>query len=173
MKALMRRGVWLAVTTLGFAALIVAVNAVPAAATAASPRPAFISTELGRGTYQSKGSLRFEKGLDVVVSKVTMTPGADSGWHSHPGGAVGIVQQGQITLVRASGNHCSSTIYTEDQSVIERPGEVVIAKNSGSGEAVLYVTFPSVPVDGSARIDQPAPTCTGSDDQGDQGNQGD
>jgi quercetin dioxygenase-like cupin family protein len=172
MKALMRRGVRLAVMTLGFAAVIVAVNAVPAAATPATT-PGFASTELGRGTYQSKGSLRFEKGLDVVVSKITITPGADSGWHSHPGGAIGIVQQGQITLSRARGNHCSSTIYTQDQSVIERPGEVVIAKNSGSGEAVLYVTFPSVPVDGPARIDQPLPTCTGSDDQGDQGNQGD
>ena len=30
--------------------------------------------------------------------------------------------------MRASANHCSSTIYKEDQSVIERPGEVVIAK---------------------------------------------
>ena len=89
MKALMRRGVWLAMMTLGFAALIVAVNAVPAAATLAPT--GFTSTELGRGTYQSKGSLRFEKGLDVVVSKITMTPGADSGWHSHPGGAIGIV----------------------------------------------------------------------------------
>jgi quercetin dioxygenase-like cupin family protein len=171
MKALMRRGVRLAVMTLGLAGLIVAVNAVPAAATLAPT--GFTSLELGRGTYQSKGSLRFEKGLDVVVSKITMTPGADSGWHSHPGGAIGIVQQGQITLLRARGNHCSSTIYTQDQSVIERPGEVVIAKNSGSGDALLYVTFPSVPVGGSPRIDQPAPTCTGTDDQGDQGNQGD
>jgi hypothetical protein len=83
MKALMRRGVRLAVMTLGFAALIVGVNAVPAAATPATP--GFASKELGRGTYQSNGSLRFEKGLDVVVSKITMTPGANSGWHSHPG----------------------------------------------------------------------------------------
>src|SRR2546421_8097735 len=133
MKALMRRGVRLAVMTLGFAGLIVAINAVPAAATA--PAPVFKSKELGRGTYQSNGSLRFEKGLDVVVSEITMTPGADSGWHSHPGGAIGIVQQGQITLIRSRGSHCRSTIYTHGQSVIERPGEVVIAKNSGSGDA--------------------------------------
>jgi quercetin dioxygenase-like cupin family protein len=171
MKTLMRRGVRLAVMTLGFAALIVAINAVPAAAT--PPAAVFTSTQLGRGTYQSNGSLRFEKGLDVVVSKITQTPGADSGWHSHPGGAIFIVQQGQITLIRSRGSHCRSTIYTQGQSVIERPGEVVIAKNSGSGDAVLYVTFPSVPVGGSPRIDQPAPTCTGSEDQGDQGNQGD
>jgi quercetin dioxygenase-like cupin family protein len=171
MKALMRRGVRLAVMTLGFAALIVAVNAVPAAATLSTT--GFASKELGRGTYQSNGSLRFEKGLDVVVSEITMTPGANSGWHSHPGGAIGIVQQGQITLIRSRGSHCRSTIYTQGQSVIERPGEVVIAKNSGSRDALLYVTFPSVPVGGSPRIDKPAPTCTGSDDQGDQGNQGD
>ena len=179
MKALMRRGVRLAVMTLGFAALIVAVNAVPAAATPAAP--GFTSMELGRGTYQSKGSLRFEKGLDVVVSKVTMTPGADSGWHSHPGGAIAIIQQGEVTFYtpvangddhqgqgrsdeQGGGRHpnCVITRYTQGQSFVELPGQVGYAKNTGSIDTIIFATFPGVPVGvvGGQRIDQPDPgTC--------------
>lgn len=110
----------------------------------------------------SHGSLPLEQGLDVVVSRITVTPGGSSGWHSHPGGAIAIVQQGQLTLYESVGNHCTVTVSTQGQSFVERPGDVVNAVNTGSTNFVVVATFPGVPVGGSSRIDQPNPgTCPG------------
>jgi len=149
----------LAVLAVGLVGLFVAVNAVPGAAT---PPVGFTSQVLGRGTYMSHGTLPLEQGSDIVVSKITVVPGGSSGWHSHPGGAIVVVQQGEITIYESVGNHCDITTYTQGQSFIERPGEVVDAVNTGATNFILFVTFPGVPVGGSSRIDQPNPgTCPG------------
>ena len=159
MNTLTRRVRRLAVLALGLTGLFVALNAVPGAAT---PSIGFTSQTMGRGTYMSHGSLPLEQGLDVVVSKITVVPGGSSGWHSHPGGAIAIVQQGQLTLYVSVGNHCDVTTYTQGQSFIERPSDVVNAVNTGSGDFIVIATFPGVPVGGSTRIDRPNPgTCPG------------
>jgi quercetin dioxygenase-like cupin family protein len=158
MKATARRAARLAVMTLGFAGLFVALNAVPGAAT---PPVGFSSTVVARGTDMSPGTLPITQGLDVVVSAITLAPGGTSGWHSHPGGAVAVVQTGELTLYKSVGNHCVSTLYAHGQAFIERPGDVVIAV-AGSAGATLGVMFPGVPIGGSTRIDQPDPgTCPG------------
>jgi quercetin dioxygenase-like cupin family protein len=110
----------------------------------------------------SHGTLPLTQGLDVVVSRITVVPGGSSGWHSHPGGAIAILQQGQLTLYESVGNHCDVTTYTAGQTFVERPGDVVNAVNTGTTDFVVIATFPGVPVGGSTRIDQPNPgTCPG------------
>jgi hypothetical protein len=89
-----KRIVRLAVTTMGLAGLFVAMNTVPGAAT--PPSVGFTSEPLGRGTYASHGSLALKSGLDIVTARITLTHGGSSGWHSHPGGAIAIVQQAFI-----------------------------------------------------------------------------
>src|SRR4029077_20147351 len=159
MSKLITRGVRLALMSLGSVGLIVAFNAVPGAAT---PPAGFSSQLLGRGTGSSHGTLPIEQGLDIVVSKITVAPGGSSGWHSHPGGAIVIVQQGEVTLYPAIGNHCDVTTYTRGQAFVERAGEVNYAFNSGSTDYILIATFPGVPVGGSSRIDEADPgTCPG------------
>src|SRR5438034_2480753 len=137
MKTL-RRVRRLAVLTVGLAGLFVAFNVVPAAAT---PSVRFTSQTLGRGTYMSNGSLPLEQGLDVVVSKITVVPGGSSGWHSHPGGAIAIVQQGELTLYESVGNHCDVTTYTQGQSFVDRPSNVLNSVNTGSTDFIVYVTI--------------------------------
>jgi quercetin dioxygenase-like cupin family protein len=150
------RKIRLALTTIGFAGLIVALNAGPAIATT----PAFTSTPLGRGTDQSNGTLPIKGGLDVVVAKNVVDPTASSGWHSHPGGVIVVVAEGQITTYRSVGNHCVVTDYTRGQAFIERPGEPLNAKNNGTTITTIYATFPSVAVGGPTRNDEPDPgTC--------------
>ena len=152
-----RRAIRLVVMTLGFAAVFLTVNAVPGVAT---PPSAFVSQIVGRGTYVSHGSLPLGQGQDIVVAKNTVEPGGSSGWHSHPGGAIVVVQQGQITTYRSVGHHCVITSYAQGQSFVERPGEPLIAVNTGSTQTIIYVTFPGVPVGGSPRTDVPNPgTC--------------
>ena len=158
MKTLRRVRRWV-VLTVGLAGLFVAVTAVPGAAT---PPIGLSSETLGRGTYMSQGSLPLTEGMDVVVSRITVIPGGSSGWHSHPGGAIAIVQQGELTLYEAVGNHCDVTVYTAGQTFVERPNDVVNAVNTGSTNFIVVATFPGVPVGGSSRIDRPNPgTCPG------------
>ena len=148
-----------ALMTVGSVGLLVALNAAPGAAT--KPQD-FGSTILARGTYVGHGSLPLGQGEDIVVSQITVQPRGSSGWHTHPGGAIGVVQQGETTIYKAVGNHCDITTYTHGQSFIERPGEVVIAVNTGSVVTIIVATFPGVPMNGSPRIDRDDPgTCPG------------
>jgi quercetin dioxygenase-like cupin family protein len=140
-------------------ALLAAVTTVPAAAT---PPVNLTSTLLARGTDLSVGTIPLQEGTDVVVAQITVLPGGSSGWHSHPGGAIVVIQQGAFTVYRSVGSQCVSTSYTAGQAFIERPGEVDQVVNTGTIPYVLFVTFPRVPQGGSTRIDQPNPgTCTG------------
>ena len=178
MNTLKRRGIRRAVMSLGFAGVFVAFNAVQGAAT---PSVGFSSQVLGRGTEMSHASLALKHGLDIVVAKITLTPGGSSGWHSHPGGAIAIIQQGEVTFYtpvakgddhqgqsqsgeEGGGRHpnCVITRYTHGQSFVELPGQVGYAKNTGSIDTIIIATFPGVPVGvvGGQRIDQPDPgTC--------------
>jgi quercetin dioxygenase-like cupin family protein len=154
-----RRGMRLALTTVGLAGLLVAVNAVPGAAT---PPSGLTNVTLARGTDLSVGTIAFQEGTDVVVAQITVIPGGSSGWHSHPGGAIVVVKQGELTLHRSVGSQCETTGYTAGQAFIERPGEVDDAVNTGTIPYVVFVTFPRVPQGGSARINLPDPgTCPG------------
>ena len=166
MRRIWSRGIRLAAMTLGFAGLAVALNAVPGAAT--SPGGGFASTVIARGTYADPGTLPVKQGLDVVVTQITSPVGGSSGWHSHPGGAIGVVGcagagcHSAITIYRSVGGHCVINTYTNGQSFVERPGEVVLAISTGSDTAIVYGIFPGVPVGGSPRIDQDDPgTCPG------------
>lgn len=159
MNTPMRRRIRLALSILGFAGLIVALNAVPASAT---PGSGFGSAVLGRGTDLSSGTLPITEGLDVVVTQNTVVPNGRSGWHSHPGGAIVVVQAGEITTYRSVGNHCVITRYTAGQAFIERPGEPLNAVNTGTTTTLIFATFPGVPVGvaGAQRTDEPDPgTC--------------
>jgi len=159
MKKLSIRGLRLALLTVGLAGLFVMLNAVPGAAT--DPTLGFSSTPLARGINVSDGTIPLKEGTDNAVATNTFpVHGASSGWHSHPGGAIVVVQQGEITFYRSVGNHCDATKYTAGQSFIERPDDVANAVNTGTGPTITYALFPSVPHLGMTRIDQPNPgTC--------------
>jgi Cupin len=171
MNMLTRRGMRLALITVGFTGLFVAVNAVPGAATAANS--GFASLRLAHGTL-SHGSLAVKPGLQIVVVKNTVDPGGSSGWHSHPGGAMVVLLQGQITTYQVVKNnddgeegskggpsHCVINTFTAGQAFVERPGDPLIAVNNGSSVTISYATFPGVPVDSAGntfqRTDQPKP----------------
>jgi quercetin dioxygenase-like cupin family protein len=137
------RTIRLAVTTVAFAGLIVALNAAPAGATQGSK---FAGTLLGRGTNVSHGTLPIKGDLDVVVVSNVVQPGGYSGWHSHPGGAIVVVAHGQITTYTSVGNHCNVTIYTEGQTFFEQPGQPLNAVNRSASVTTVIATFPGVPV---------------------------
>ena len=159
-----KRAMRLAVMTVGFAGLFAVVNAIPGAATPVSPPGSFVGQRLAHG-HLSQGSLAVEPGLEIVVTRNAVKPGGTSGWHSHPGGAIVVIQTGQVTTYRKAGESgCAINTYTAGQSFIEKPGEPLNAKNNGSTETIIYATFPGVPLgpEGTTlqRTDEPNPgTC--------------
>ncbi len=166
-----RRVTRLALMTVGLVGLFVAANALPGAAT--SPSSGFASVRVGHGKL-SHGSLAVRPGLYIVVVKNTIQPGASSGWHSHPGGAMVVIEEGQLTTYQsvrnddeeegrgAGSSRCVITTYEAGQAFVERPGDPLIAVNNGSSITTSYATFPGVPVDPKTgntlqRTDQPKP----------------
>lgn len=128
----------------------------------ATPPSGLTNVPLARGTDLSNGTIPLQVGADVAMAQITVVPGGFSGWHSHPGGAIIIVKQGELTVYRAIGSQCQTTTYNAGQAFIERPGEVDQVINTGTVPYVLYVTFPRVPPGDSARIDEADPgTCPG------------
>lgn len=155
----MKRPVRWAMASLGIAAVVMAVTLAPGGAT---PPVGLTNILLAQGTNGSDGTIPYRGGTNVVMAQITVGPGGSSGWHSHPGGAAVIVQQGSLTVYASMGSHCHTMTYTAGQSFIERSGEVMNVLNTGTVPYVLYVTFPSVPVGASPRTDEPNPgTCPG------------
>ena len=153
------RWVGLALVT---AALTVAIGLATMGSSTATAPVNTTSSLLARGTDLSPGTIPIDQGTDVVVVTFVFAPSGSTGWHLHPGGAIVIVKSGQITLYQSIGNHCDITTYVAGQAFIERPGDVHDAVNTGSTEAVAYVTFPSVPMGGAPRISVADPgTCPG------------
>jgi quercetin dioxygenase-like cupin family protein len=119
----------------------------------------FSSTPIGRGQATSTHGLAIQQGTDVVTVQNTITPGGFSGWHSHPGVVILVLQAGQLTVFteRIAGGPCQSATYTAGQVFFELPQNMQNTVNTGSVDAVVAVTFTNVPHGGSVRIDQPNP----------------
>jgi quercetin dioxygenase-like cupin family protein len=134
--------------------MAVAASAAPSWAT---PPAGLNQTLLARGTNTSHGTIPLKFGTDVVMVRITVDPGGSSGWHSHPGGAIIVVERGTLAVYSPVGHRCRTTTYTAGQAFIERPGEVDDVFNTGTDPYVLYVTFPRVPPKRAPRTDEPDP----------------
>ena len=154
----MKRAVRWALMSVGLAGVLTVMAVAPSGAT---PPSGLTNIPLARGTNTSDGSIPLKAGSDVAVAQITVNPGGSSGWHSHPGGAIVIVQQGSLTVYTSLGSNCETTTYTAGQAFIERPDVVNQVINTGTIPYVLFVTFPRVPQGQSARTDEPAPACAG------------
>src|SRR5690349_12664847 len=94
----MRRAVRWATLSVGLAGLVTMLTVTPSEAT---PPSGLTNIPLARGTDTSHGTIPLRFGTDIAMAKITVDPGGFSGWHSHPGGAIIIVQQGTLTVYRA------------------------------------------------------------------------
>jgi quercetin dioxygenase-like cupin family protein len=126
---------------------------------AATPPVDATSVVLAQGQVAHEFEARATEGTDIVVAQNTFAPGGQSGWHSHPGATVVVVQSGAITIYREriAGGECESQTYQAGESFVERAAYEHNGVNEGAIDAVVAVTFFRVPHGGSARIDQPDP----------------
>ena len=98
----------------------------------------------------------------TVMHKITIKSAIDNagipgstGWHSHPGPVVVLIESGVMTFYD---DDCTVRTYTAGQAFIDSgQGHVHTARNEGSVDLVLAATYFDVPVGGPFRIDAQAP----------------
>jgi len=139
---------------------------VASAAAVASATDGFRETKIliARGQSAHSFGIQQRKDNDVVTNHNMFAVGGFSGWHSHPGTVVLVIQTGEVTVYTEpfGGGECSVHTYTAGQVFLERPEDEQNVVNTGNVTADLGVTFFNVPHDGATRIDQPDPgDCPG------------
>jgi quercetin dioxygenase-like cupin family protein len=100
-----------------------------------------------RGTYKAP--------WDVIALRISLPPGASTGWHRHPGPGFMVVTQGAVTIYA---NDCTKTTYSKGQAYVEVPGLANLVRNDSSEPAAFVGTF-VVPTTASLRLDVPTAPC--------------
>lgn len=136
-----------------FAALIGLLGA--HVATATPPSGNIARTELAVGTT-TKPIYINTKGAESKfhIQSLTIAPGADSGWHTHPGPEYTIIKSGTVTIQKAG--QCQPEQLGPGQVHFVEGGVSHRAYNEADVPVELYVTY-TVPVNEPTRGDQPDP----------------
>jgi quercetin dioxygenase-like cupin family protein len=92
----------------------------------------------------------------TVVARITVQPGAQFPWHSHPGPVVVNVTEGELVYVAAE--DCKERAYPAGTAFIDPgQGHVHTAFNRTGAPTVLVATFFSAPAEGPLLIPADAP----------------
>ena len=75
---------------------------------------------------------------DVLQTLLVFQPGAETGWHSHPGPVVVIVKSGALTEIHSNG---CVTVHPTGSAFFETKGEVHNALNQTGAVTEVYATF--------------------------------
>lgn len=104
--------------------------------------------------------IRSDEPGQLIVARITVQPGAQFPWHTHPGPVLVNVTQGELIYVRAV--DCVERSYPEGNAFID-PGRdnIHTAFNPTGGETVVVAAFFEVPPAGPLTIPVDAPSeCT-------------
>jgi quercetin dioxygenase-like cupin family protein len=129
---------------LGRAALMTTGIAVAGAgvesAWATPPAGKMTRNELATGRLAENMTVATTHPTDFHINQVVFEPGADSGWHTHPGTALDIVKSGTVT-VYVQGPDCKPVTIEAGRAVFVPAGVPHLARNQGSVPAEVYVTY--------------------------------
>jgi quercetin dioxygenase-like cupin family protein len=128
-------------------------------ATAGFADPVDITFKLTEDHTKGKEVLHVRDAQDTVIQQIVFGPSGHTGWHSHPGPAVVLVTDGELTLYSGEDPTCTGRTYSAGQAFIDSgQGHVHIGRNpSPTQNTVLWVTYFDVPPGGTARIDAADP----------------
>jgi quercetin dioxygenase-like cupin family protein len=113
-----------------------------------------IKSHHGRGTEV----LQVRDAQDTVVQQIVFEPGGHTGWHSHPGPALVLVTEGELTLYSSDDPSCSGHTYTAGQAFIDPgQGHTHIGRASPTQSTVVWVTYFDVPPGSGVRVDAADP----------------
>jgi hypothetical protein len=129
------------------------------------------STLLGRATFSDPsdhtfkvkrmtGDWHFEvkamPAFDIAVQTINFAPGAQSGWHSHPGPVFIQVVSGAIAFYESDDPTCTPIVRTAGQGYLDVGDHAHIARNETHEPAQNVVTY-FAPPGAVLRIDEPRP----------------
>ena len=93
----------------------------------------------------------------IVTARLTIQPGAQFPWHTHPGPVMVTVAAGELTYVE--GDDCSQRLYSAGSAFIDIGDHVHTAYNSGTTVTTTYVTWLAAPAEGLLTVPAPPPAC--------------
>ena len=92
----------------------------------------------------------------IQTYKITIPPGAFTGWHQHGGPHLIVVATGTLTYYEGDDPTCTGVQYAAGTSILDAGLHTHFVRNEGSVDVVTYVTQ-LLPTGGDFRIDVPAP----------------
>jgi quercetin dioxygenase-like cupin family protein len=99
----------------------------------------------------SRNVLHLEDPSRTAVARITVQPGAQFPWHTHPGPVIVDIAEGELVYVQAS--DCVERSYPQGTAFVDPGrGNVHTAFNPTDGETVLIATFFEVPETGPLTI---------------------
>lgn len=136
----------------------VVVWALTAATVLATPGSGVVALDLARGTVAAPYTITHTANRDIMTQSLTFAPGATTGWHTHPGSVVVIVESGTLSFWDST--DCVLETYTAGQALVVPGGSVFdLARNDQAVPLELVVTYYNVPVGGAQTIGSAA-QCT-------------
>jgi quercetin dioxygenase-like cupin family protein len=106
---------------------------------------------------QHKVDLRTKGLSDLYVTRNTIAPGGQSGWHTHPGPSLIIVAVGEITAYDADDPSCAPTRYRAGEGFVDPGGGHVHLLRNETDASAETVAVQIVPQNATRREDRPAP----------------
>jgi quercetin dioxygenase-like cupin family protein len=107
--------------------------------------------------------LKAKDGLDIAVRRFSYEPGAQTGWHRHPGPVFIQVVSGEVTFYEAGDPTCTPTVVRAGESYLDTGAHAHIGRNESGAPAqdlVVLMGPPGLPPS-DFRIDAPDPgTCS-------------
>jgi quercetin dioxygenase-like cupin family protein len=128
----------------------------PVLARASFVDPVDMKIKIGDGRQEV---LHIPDARESIVQQIIISPGGQTGWHSHPGPVIVLIKTGAMTFYDGDDPTCSPITYSAGQSFIDSgQGHVHIAWNESASEDLeLWALYLDVPPAGAFRIDAPAP----------------
>ena len=126
------------VLTGGASGLVIAAGAGSAGAT--PPAGKLTREEFAKGRLADAFKIQTSGPTDFHIQRVVLEPGADSGWHTHPGIALDIVKTGTVTAYIDDGE-CKPVKVEAGQAFLFPAAVTHIARNEGDEAAEVYVTY--------------------------------
>lgn len=98
---------------------------------------------------------------DMVIQRIQVEPGGFTGWHTHHGPVVVIVQSGEFSVYQAKDPACTAYRYGPNESFVDPgQGNVHGARNEGAEPMVAWAVYFDVP---PGRTDLLIPVATPGD----------
>ncbi len=109
------------------------------AAIATPPSGTISRNQLAVGKVTDAIDIQRSEPTDFHIDVVTIDPGGNSGWHTHPGPEYSVIKAGEIILERAP--NCDPITLKAGQGFFTPGGTAHMAHNDGKDPAEIYVTY--------------------------------